>query len=122
MALTKAQRIPLFLIGCMGTRLALVYAALVAPSLVLSVFTGIIGMGFAIIWLLGLRKTGLETGGEKIWWNHLRPIHAVLFLTVSVLLWYGMRKWAAILLFLDLLIGLVSFLIHHKFIDVSRIM
>lgn len=122
MALTKEQRIPLFLIGCMGTRLALVYAALVAPSQVLSVLIGVIGVGFAVIWMFGLRKTGLETGGEKIWWNHLRPIHAALFLAAATLLWYGMRKWAAILLFVDLLIGLVSFLIHHKLFDVSRIM
>jgi hypothetical protein len=117
MTLDKEQRIALFLIGCVGSRLGLAYAALVAPTKILSVIFGIIGTGFALIWIMGWRKTGSETGGEPIWWDHLRPLHAVAYLTSAVLLWFEYREVAAIIIFLDLVIGLISFLFHHKLLQ-----
>jgi len=117
MALDEKQRIAMFLIGCVGSRLGLAYAALVAPTDILSVILGIIGTGFAIIWIMGWRKTGTETGGQPIWWNHLRPLHALAYLTSAVLLWFLYREVAAIIIFLDLIIGLISFLFHHKLLQ-----
>ena len=117
MALDKKQRIAMFLIGCVGARLGLAYVALVAPNKILSVILGIIGTGFALIWIMGWRKTGLETGGQPIWWNHLRPLHALAYLTSAVLLWFKYRRDAAIIIVLDLIVGLTSFLFHHKLLQ-----
>ena len=117
MALDKEQRIALFLIGCVGSRLGLAYAALVAPTKILSVILGIIGTGFALIWIMGWRKTGSETGGEPIWWDHLRPLHALAYLTSAVLLWFRYRRVVAIIILLDLIVGLTSFLFHHKLLQ-----
>ena len=103
----------MFLIGCMGARLGIVYAALRVAPRIMCIITGLIGLSFAVIWAMGWRKTGVETGGQPIWWNHLRPVHALLYLTASILLWYGYTKWAAGVLFLDMLIGLISFIHHH---------
>jgi uncharacterized membrane protein YfcA len=117
MALDKKQRIAMFLIGCVGARLGFAYAALVVPTKILSFIFGIIGIGFAIIWIMGWRKTGTETGGRPIWWNHLRPLHAYAYLASAVLLWFKYRKDAAFIIFLDLIVGLISFLFHHKLLQ-----
>jgi len=117
MALDEKQRIAMFLIGCVGTRLGLAYMALVAPTEILSLILGIIGTGFAVIWIMGWRKTGSETGGQPIWWNHLRPLHALAYLTSAVLLWFVCSRVAAIIIVLDLIVGLTSFLFHHKLLQ-----
>ena len=108
-------RFILFLFGCIGMRLFFViiaknvsikylhylgYLALVMP------------LGFMYIYLTGSRQTGVEVLGDKIWWNSLRPLHALL---------YGLFAYNAIkgdpnswiFLFLDVIIGLISFLTYH---------
>jgi hypothetical protein len=72
----------------------------------------IISIGFAYIYIFGKRKTGAETFGEKIWWNHLRPIHSLLYLIFAYLA-INNKDTAYIPLFLDVTVGLVSFLIYH---------
>ena len=100
-----------FLIGCIGTRLALACViALCSPTLLraVSVVTAAMAIGFASIWLFGWRKTGPETGGRPIWWDSLRPLHALVFATVSVLSWRGRRTEAAAIVVADALVGLVA--------------
>jgi uncharacterized membrane protein len=59
-----------------------------------------------------LRKTGLEVFGDRIWWNFLRPIHAILYFLFAYNAINSNRKsW--VYLFMDVLIGLNSFLIYH---------
>ena len=36
-------------------------------------------IGFIYIYFTGIRQSGLETFGDKIWWNNLRPIYAILY-------------------------------------------
>jgi len=109
------KRFLLFLIGCMGTRLLFVYAAKNAGPTYLP-YMGYLALiptiGFIYIFLTGSRQTGGETFGQKIWWNNLRPVHALL---------YGLFAYNAInhksgawkFLLIDVAIGLVSFLAHH---------
>ena len=60
--------------------------------------------GFFIIYLLDLRKTGLETNGKTIWWNNIRVIHGLLYLGFSL---YAIKKnkYAWIFLLLDFALG-----------------
>ena len=105
----------MFLIGCMGTRFLFVYAAKNAGPKYLP-YMGYLALipaiGFTYIFLTGSRDTRGKTFGQKIWWNSMRPVHALL---------YGLfaynainnKSWAWKILLLDVMIGLVSFLVHH---------
>ena len=105
----------LFLIGCMGTRFLFVYISK-SISLDYLPYLGYLALlpaiGFMYIYLTGSRETGAEVFGEKIWWNNLRPIHAVLYLIFAYsAITKNKNAWTWLLL--DVLVGLVGFLIHH---------
>lgn len=114
---TFYKRILLFLIGCIGTRSLFVYIAKNSSIQTLK-YMGYLAVlptiGFIYIYLTGARQTGPEVFGGKIWWNNLRPIHAIL---------YGLFAYNAIIgntnawiyLLVDVLFGLSSFILHHFF-------
>jgi len=99
-----------FLIGCMGTRFAVTLLAWKVPTLlpVLAIFAAGVSIGMMTIFLTGSRKIGIETEGEKIWWNSIRPVHSILW---GAFAWYAWCrnphawKW----LLLDTLFGLAAF-------------
>lgn len=109
------KRFLLFLIGCIGTRSFFVYAAKYININYLP-FLGYLALlptiGFIYIYLTGSRETGVEVFGDKIWWNNLRPLHALL---------YGLFAYSAInknpfawkFLLIDVIIGLAAFLSFH---------
>ena len=109
------QRMLMFLIGCIGTRSLFVIIAKYVNTQYLK-YMGYLALlpaiGFIYIYLTGSRKTGPETFGEKIWWNNLRPIHSMLYFLFAYNAING-NKQAWIYLLVDVLFGLISFLIHH---------
>lgn len=110
------KHILLFLVGCIGTRLLLTYFAKVGSLNIrrmIGIFAGIVSIGFASIWLFDLRKTGIETGGKEIWWNHARPLHAMLFGLFSVMTLAYNNEQAWIVLLTDTLIGLGLWISHY---------
>jgi hypothetical protein len=62
----------------MGSRVAIVYLAYKYPKLLRPLS---ISIGFMYIWVNGLRQNPAEAGGEKVWWNDLRPVHSALLPT-----------------------------------------
>jgi hypothetical protein len=109
------QRFLMFLIGCIGTRVLFVAIAKYINTEYLK-YLGYLALipaiGFMYIFLTGSRKTGAEVFGEKIWWNNLRPIHSILYFLFAYNAINGNNQsW--IYLLIDVLIGLLSFLIHH---------
>lgn len=64
------------------------------------------------IYTLGLRKSGPEVFGEKIWWNNLRPVHAAMYVLFSIAA-IQKKSYAWTFLLSDAVIGLISFLVHH---------
>ena len=109
------KRFLLFLIGCIGTRFLFVLIAKNAGPKYLPLLGYLAllpAIGFMYIFLTGSRKTGREVFGEKIWWNDLRPIHAILYFLFAYNAIIG-NKQSWIYLLADVLIGLISFLIHH---------
>jgi hypothetical protein len=112
---TIHKRYLLFLIGCIGSRLALVYIAknITSTHLTYMGYAALVpAIGFIYIYLSGSRQTGAEVFGEKIWWNNLRPIHALFYLLFAYNAIVGNAN-AWIYLLVDVLFGLSSFLIHH---------
>ncbi len=109
----------LFLVGCIGSRLLLTFAAFKLGQLqsswlpILGLLTLTMSLGFFVIYAFGLRKTGVETGGEKIWWNDLRPLHGTLYLLFSILAVLK-NPHAYVVLLLDTIIGLTAFTLHHN--------
>ena len=105
----------MFLIGCIGMRTLLVILAKYANKIYLK-YLGLLALlpaiGFMYVYLTGSRKTGAETLGEKIWWNDIRPIHSILYFVFAYNAIIGNpQSW--IILLADVLIGLISFFIHH---------
>jgi hypothetical protein len=109
------QRFLLFLIGCVGIRSLFVIIAKYINTKYLK-YLGYLALvpaiGFIYIYLTGTRKTGAEVFGEKIWWNNLRPIHSILYFLFAYNAIIG-NKQSWIYLLVDVLIGLISFVIHH---------
>ena len=116
MVLTTLQkRMILFLVGCIGVRSYLVYLAkTVKPNnLKLMGYLALLpAIGFTYIYLTGSRKTGPEVFGDKIWWNDLRPIHAMMYFIFAYLAIQG-KEYAWKILLADVLLGLTAFLVHH---------
>ena len=109
------ERIAIFLFGCIGIRsLFVVIAKYININYLkyLGYLALLPAIGFIYIYLTGSRKTGPETFGEKIWWNDLRPIHSILYFLFAYNAIIGnAQSW--IYLLVDVVFGLLSFLIHH---------
>jgi hypothetical protein len=105
----------LFIFGCIGSRLAFTALSAYASNTFLKIL-GIIALipvfGWLYIMFIGKRDTGLEVFGEKIWWKDLRPLHTILWAIFSYMAINGNRR-AWMVLFIDTMIGLSAFLIHH---------
>lgn len=108
------SKVLLFLFGCMGSRLALVWIAKNHPELLkyMGILAIGISIGFMYIWANGLRKTGPETFGDKIWWNDLRPVHSVLYAVFAVMALRGDENaWKVLLA--DVTIGFGAWARHR---------
>jgi hypothetical protein len=110
------KRTILFLFGCIFVRSIFVLIAKNIDSNKLPWLGGlslIPAIGFTIIYLFDLRKTGGETFGKKIWWNHLRPIHAFLYFSFA---WLAFNKnaYSYIPLLVDVVVGFMSFIHKHS--------
>ena len=105
----------LFLIGCMSARLLIAFLAKYANKKWLR-FMGYVALvpalGFMYLFFTGVRNT-VGAFGEKIWWNNLRPIHALLYSLFAYFAITGNRD-AWIYLLMDALVSLLAFLWVHS--------
>jgi hypothetical protein len=109
------KRLLLFFIGCIGVRLFFVYLAKTVELKYLP-YLGYLALlpalGFTYIFLTGSRQTGAEVFGEKIWWNYLRPVHALLYALFSYnAIMKNANAW--IYLLVDVILGF-SFTLHKR--------
>lgn len=110
------KRLILFLFGCIVIRFLFVLIVKYINKKYLP-YLGLLALlpaiGFIVVYLGDYRKTGGEVFGEKIWWNNLRPVHACLYILFALL---ALKKndYAWIPLLIDVLIGLISFLLYHS--------
>ena len=107
------NKILLFLVFCMGVRVGVALLAKYIDKTYLQKLGYLLllpAMGFIIVYIGGLRgKGGLN---QIAWWNHLRPVHSLLYFIAA---FYAIKKdrrsW--IVLLLDAGIGLMAFLVYH---------
>jgi hypothetical protein len=109
-----------FLCLCITTRLLFVFLAKIAnlDYLKLMGYIALIpALGFTYIFITGSRQSGQETFGQPIWWNSLRPIHALLYFLFAYHAIHGDNKsW--VFLLIDVIIGLCGFGYYHYVNDV----
>jgi hypothetical protein len=119
----RCKRSHMFLFGCIGVRLGLAVLAYHylqtnnANLQYLIALTLAIAASWIILYTCKMRQTGFEASAEddeqgQIWWDHLRPIHALLYVAFAVLACNGV-KWAWVLLLLDALFGLERW-VHQR--------
>jgi hypothetical protein len=109
------KRMLLFLIGCIGTRAAIAYAAKVVSPSTLQIMGGLAllpAIGFLYLVFVSRRDTGPEVLGGRIWWQKLRLVHAGMYALFAVMALMKIESaWKV--LAVDVLFGLGSFLAHH---------
>ena len=106
----------LFLLLCIPARFGLTALAKFIPLKflpVMGVVYLVIGASFLYLNLFNKRLTGVETGGNVIWWNDLRPVHGFLAIIFAILAISKVRD-AWLVLLVDTLIGLIAFLVYHS--------
>ena len=122
---TIYKRFFLFLGLCIPARLLIAYVAKYLATLSTKLYLKLWGIlllipafGFLYIYSNNLRTTGLEVFGEKIWWNKLRPIHALNYIMFTILAFSNNKQFylnAWLILLFDVIIGLLAFFIYHFF-------
>lgn len=109
------KRYILFLCGCIITRAVLAYIAKITPGHILQWFS-IPAVMLAMTWLymfvFNLRRTGPEVFGSAIWWNRLRPVHAIMYILFAYYAWQRSSN-AWLFLAIDVVIGFFAFIIYH---------
>lgn len=110
------KRVLLFLFGCIGSRTLLAYVAKTATTTVLPYIGAValaISVGLIYVWITGTRRVGVETFGELIWWDHIRPVHATLY---GLFAYKAFRRetdaWKY--LAIDVVLGLVVYILHKS--------
>ena len=121
---TLKLRLYLFLFGCIGSRLLFTFLSYHFKGYSLTSL-GVLALfpvfGWFYIIFIGERDTGLEVFGDKIWWKSIRPIHMLLWLFFAYLA-ILQHPHAWIVLLVDTIFGLLSFLFHHWSQDNLKIM
>jgi len=119
----QCKRTSLFLLGCMGVRLSIAFAAwkwqtTSSPNLQYLIYAALLlTAGWMIIWGFRLRSTGMEAADAdqkegEIWWDDSRPIHAVLYLMFAIAACNNV-PYAWSFLLLDAIFGLVQWIRHR---------
>jgi hypothetical protein len=109
------KRTLLFLLGCMGARLTIVWLAKTQEKLLplIAIFALGVAIGMFRIYLTNSRTTGPEVLGGKIWWNSIRPLHVILWASFAIAVFSGVEgAWK--ILAADVLLGLTAFLLQRS--------
>ena len=111
----KTKRLLLFFFGCIVTRLCIVYIAKEVTSLqfYLSLISIIVGFRFIYLYFNSPSLNQFENLGiESVWWNYMRPIHGLLYLSYGILTLYHVKNtW--IVLLVDVIIGIIATLYNE---------
>lgn len=97
---------------CIFLRLIIVYISTTKIKKYVAGFTFFIACCWVVIFCFGLRESGPEVFGRKIWWNNLRPVHAFFYFSFSILTFFNW-KYSFLFLFFDVIIGAGAFVRYH---------
>ena len=107
-----------FLLGCIPTRYSLSYLSYKIDKKYLpylGLLTLTFALGFLRIYFFGSEVADRQLSWanvEKIWWNHLRIVHGLLYLAFSISAFLK-KDYSWKIIMVEATIGLFSFLHHH---------
>lgn len=108
------KRFVLFLFGCILLRS--IFVIIAKTKIEYLPYFGAVALlpviGWLYIYFTDSRKTGPEVFGQSIWWNNLRPVHALLYLLFAISA-FMKKDFSWMFLLADVLLGLSAFLYHH---------
>ena len=110
-----------FIFGCIPIRLLIVYlvyrwSRVAIFMQIASVIAAVLSMSFFVLFFTKKRETGPEVCNGPIWWNNLRPFHAIAYLTFAILANIDtLAQYAYIPLLIDVVVGIV-FHIKNKIV------
>lgn len=109
------KRYLLFIFGCIGARTLL---TLLSKNVDLLPYIGFItlfiSLGFLYIYTFGSDTADKQLewlGDKKIWWQHLRLVHGLLYLLFTVLA-FSKNSYSWTVLATDTFLGLVVWILH----------
>jgi hypothetical protein len=112
----KQQQIFTFLVGCIGTRIALSIIAKKSSGnnlQYIGLFASIISLSFVYMFFNNDKKNGSKGfSGAIIWWKSLRLVHAFLFMLFAYFAYYENKK-AWMILLVDAFIGFGAWYLHY---------
>ena len=106
----------LFLAICIPTRILFALSSQYIPMEYLKYFGLLlltISLSFFYLFLTNSRLNAPEAGG-KTWWASFRPIIGSLYLASALYCFTGKRKLILIPMAIDIIFGIILFLLHHK--------
>ncbi|MBI96702.1 hypothetical protein CL656_06125 [bacterium] len=108
------KNISLLFLLCILIRLLLIYLSLLSYetkyNILFSILYLFFGLGELYQYISKHRKIG--GFGQKIWWDYLRPIHGIIFLISSFLI-YNKNNSVKYLLIFDTLIGIIGHIYNY---------
>ena len=101
---------PKMFLVCLFVRYMLAYIARTFPQLlkIIGLMALLVSIGFILIYAFNLRPTGFEAGGV-IWWNSVRPLHALLYAIFAYLALVKESPNAWLVLLADAVLGTAVF-------------
>lgn len=99
----------------MGSRFMFTFLTAVSYGWLLQLFgfvALIVVLGWFTIIFIYPRDRGFEVFGDEIWWKNLRPVHLILWSFFAYLA-IQKNRFAWVVLLIDTLFGLTSFLAFH---------
>ena len=104
----------LFLFACIPARLLIAWLSTKFSGKLFGSLLLAVALGFLWLYFTGGRKYAPEAGGVT-WWAQYRLIIGLLYLAAAVYSFQGLTQFAWIPLIIDVLLGLVIFLIKHVY-------
>jgi hypothetical protein len=108
-------RFIVFLIGCIGFRAILTLASYLSEGWGLQML-GFFAIYPVLYWFYTIfiaeKNSGLKVVNDLMWWNHLRPIHMLLWAFFAYLA-LSKNRMAYMVLLIDTVFGALAFFLHH---------
>jgi len=117
-SLSLNTRIVLFLCACIPLRIILAYLPTVLDKNYLFYYGFLlltISTSFFYLFFTNSRLEAPESGG-KTWWAELRIVHGLFYLFAAIFA-LQMNELAYIPLSMDVVFGLISFLVKHYYLE-----
>ena len=105
-----------FLLLCIPARILIALGSQFSPDKYLKVYgivLGLIGLSFLYLFITNSRLSAPEAGG-KTWWAQFRILIGFFYITAAVYALQGKRDLIWIPLAIDIIFGIIIFIMHHR--------